>query len=94
MLYSHSISFRPIWFQVEALQEGISRLKGDIKEAKGRGDERERHQREQLEGMEKRLSTSMHEADSAETKLNLMEGVISKLKVSFPGPKSQRLIKG
>ncbi|XP_059086891.1 coiled-coil domain-containing protein 63-like [Tigriopus californicus] len=67
--------------QVEALQEGISRLKGDIKEAKGRGDERERLQREQLEGMEKKLSTSMHEADSAETKLNLMEGVISKLKV-------------
>ena len=31
--------------------------------------------------MEKRLDSSEHEADSAETKLNLMESVISKLKL-------------
>ena len=67
--------------QVEALQEGIGRLKGDIKEAKGRGEEKERQQREQLASMEKRLDQSTHEADSAETKLKLMESVISKLKV-------------
>lgn len=68
-------------FQVEALQEGIGRLRADIKEAKGRGEERERAQREQLAAMEKKLGSSTHEADSAETKLSLMESVISKLKV-------------
>ena len=67
--------------QVEALQEGIGRLRTDIKEAKGRGEEKERAQREQLAAMEKKLSTSTHEADSAETKLSLMESVIAKLKV-------------
>ncbi len=41
--------------QVEALQEGIARLKTDIKEAKGRGEEKERQQREQLAAMERRL---------------------------------------
>ena len=60
--------------KVEALQEGISRLKSDIREAKGRGEERERLQREQMTSMDRKLTTSTHEADSAETKLNLMEG--------------------
>ena len=68
--------------KVEALQEGISRLKSDIREAKGRGEGRERLQREQMTSMDRKLTTSTHEADSAETKLNLMEGVISKLKVT------------
>ena len=67
--------------QVEALQEVIGRLKSDIKEAKGRGEEKERQQREQMNNMEKKLDTSAHEAESAETKLNLMESVIAKLKV-------------
>jgi len=66
--------------QVEALQEGIARLRSDIKEAKGRGEERERQQLEQLGAMEKKLDGSVHEAESAETKLQLMESVISKLK--------------
>ena len=38
----------PLTFQVEALQEGIARLRSDIKEAKGRGEEKERQQREQV----------------------------------------------
>ena len=38
----------PVTFQVEALQEGIARLRSDIKEAKGRGEEKERQQREQV----------------------------------------------
>ena len=63
------------------MQEGIGRLRADIKEAKGRGEERERAQREQLASMEKKLESSTHEADSADTKLSLMESVISKLKV-------------
>ncbi|CAB4061738.1 unnamed protein product [Lepeophtheirus salmonis] len=67
--------------QVEGLQENISRLKNDIKEAKGRGDERERHQREQLEMMEEKLKTSTYEAETTETKLSLMESVINKLKL-------------
>lgn len=66
---------------MEALQEGIGRLKSDIKEAKGRGEERERQQREQLIGMEKKLEESTKEAEDAETKLHLMENVIDKLKV-------------
>ena len=65
---------------MEALQEGIGRLRSDIKEAKGRGEEKERQQREQLSTMERSLATSEKEADSAEKKLELMEGVISKLK--------------
>ena len=41
------LSYLLITFQVEALQEGIGRLRLDIKEAKGRGEEKERQQREQ-----------------------------------------------
>ncbi len=67
--------------QVEALQEGIGRLRSDIKEAKGRGEEKERQQRDQLTYMEKTLTVSEREADAAEKKLELMESVISKLKV-------------
>ncbi len=66
--------------QVEGLQEGIAKLKTDIKEAKGRGEEKERQQREQLANMERRLDASQHEAEAAETKLELMETVIDKLK--------------
>ncbi|QQP57798.1 Uncharacterized protein FKW44_002909, partial [Caligus rogercresseyi] len=65
---------------VEGLQENISRLKNDIKEAKGRGDERERQQREELQNMEEKLKSSTHEAETTETKLSLMESVIHKLK--------------
>lgn len=68
--------------QVEGLQESIGKLRTDIKEAKGRGDERERQQREQLQNMERRVALSIREADTAEAKLDLMEGVINKLKVS------------
>ena len=53
----------------------------DIKEAKGRGDERERQQRDQLNSMERRVALSIREADMTEAKLDLMEGVIAKLKV-------------
>ena len=67
--------------QVEGLQESIGKLRTDIKEAKGRGDERERQQREQLQNMERRVALSIREADTAEAKLELMEGVINKLKV-------------
>ena len=66
--------------QVEGLQESIGKLRTDIKEAKGRGDERERQQREQLQNMERRVALSIREADTAEAKLELMEGVINKLK--------------
>merc|ERR1712062_58869 len=69
--------------QVEGLQESIGKLRTDIKEAKGRGDERERQQREQLQNMERRVALSIREADTAEAKLELMEGVINKLKVSY-----------
>ena len=68
--------------QVEGLQESIGKLRTDIKEAKGRGDERERQQREQLQNMERRVALSIREADTAEAKLELMEGVINKLKVN------------
>ena len=67
--------------QVEGLQESIAKLRCDIKEAKGRGDERERQQRDQLNGMERRVAMSTREADTTEAKLELMEGVIQKLKV-------------
>ena len=67
--------------QVEGLQESIAKLRTDIKEAKGRGDERERQQRDQLQNMERRVALSIREADTAEAKLELMEGVIDKLKV-------------
>merc|ERR1711971_1014842 len=43
--------------------------------------EKERQQREKLEHMEKNLEESEHEADTAETKLQLMESVLGKLKV-------------
>lgn len=43
-------------FQVEALQEGIARLRSDIKEAKGRGEEKERQQREQGRNSKEALS--------------------------------------
>ena len=66
--------------QVEGLQESIAKLRTDIKEAKGRGDERERQQKEQLANMERRVNLSVREADTAEAKLELMEGVIFKLK--------------
>ena len=69
--------------QVEGLQESIGKLRTDIKEAKGRGDERERQQREQLQNMERRVALSIREADTAEAKLELMEGVINKLKVNY-----------
>lgn len=55
-------------------------LRTDIKEAKGRGDERERQQKDQLNNMERRVALSIREADTAEAKLDLMEGVIDKLK--------------
>ena len=42
--------------QVEGLQESIAKLRTDIKEAKGRGDERERQQRDQLQNMERNIS--------------------------------------
>lgn len=67
--------------QVEGLQESIAKLRSDIKEAKGRGDERERQQRDQLQSMERRVALSIREADTTEAKLELMEGVIKKLKV-------------
>lgn len=66
--------------QVEGLQESIAKLRTDIKEAKGRGDERERQQKDQLMNMERRVALSIREADTAEAKLELMEGVIDKLK--------------
>merc|ERR1712223_28106 len=66
--------------QVEGLQESIAKLRTDTKEAKGRGDERERQQRDQLQNMERRVALSIREADTAEAKLELMEGVIDKLK--------------
>ena len=75
--------------QVEGLQESIGKLRTDIKEAKGRGDERERQQREQLQNMERRVALSIREADTAEAKLDLMEGVINKLKVSEEDPKGR-----
>ena len=50
--------------------------------SKGRGDERERQQRDQLQNMERRVALSIREADTAEAKLELMDGVINKLKVS------------
>ena len=65
------------------MQESIAKLRTDIKEAKGRGDERERQQREQLNNMERRVALSIREADTAEAKLELMEGVIDKLKVNI-----------
>ena len=67
--------------QVETLQDSIAKLKQDIKEARERGEEKERQQREKLEHMEKNLEESEHEADTAETKLQLMESVLGKLKV-------------
>ena len=66
--------------QVEGLQESIAKFRIDIKEAKGRGDERERQQRDQLNSMERRVALSIREADMTEAKLDLMEGVIIKLK--------------
>ncbi len=66
--------------QVEGLQESIAKLRTDIRLAKGRGDEQERHQKEQLNSMERRVALSVREADTAEAKLDLMEGVLSKLK--------------
>ena len=66
--------------QVEGLQENIVKLRTDIKEAKGRGDERERQQREQLQTMERKVSSSVAEADATEAKVELMEGVLAKLK--------------
>ena len=50
--------------------------------SKGRGDERERQQRDQLQNMERRVALSIREADTAEAKLELMDGVINKLKAS------------
>ena len=50
---------------------------------KGRGDERERQQRDQLQNMERRVALSIREADTAEAKLELMDGVINKLKASI-----------
>lgn len=67
--------------QVEGLQEGIAKLRADIKEAKGRGNERERQQKDQLAGMERKLAASTAEANATEAKVELMEGVITKLKV-------------
>jgi hypothetical protein len=67
--------------QVEGLQESIAKLRSDIKEAKGRGDERERQQREQLLSMERKVDSSIRDADATENKLELMEGIITKLKV-------------
>ena len=67
--------------QVETLQDSIAKLKQDIKEARERGEEKERQQREKLEQMEKKLEESEHDADTAETKLQLMESVLGKLKV-------------
>ena len=66
--------------QVEGLQESIVKLRTDIKEAKGRGDERERQQRQQLESMERKVKTSVAEADATEAKVELMDGVLMKLK--------------
>ena len=68
---------------VLGLQESIAKFRIDIKEAKGRGDERERQQRDQLNSMERRVALSIREADMTEAKLDLMEGVIQKLKVSI-----------
>ena len=51
--------------------------------SKGRGDERERQQRDQLQNMERRVALSIREADTAEAKLELMDGVINKLKASI-----------
>ena len=51
--------------------------------SKGRGDERERQQRDQLQNMERRAALSIREADTAEAKLELMDGVINKLKASI-----------
>ena len=76
--------------QVEGLQESIAKLRTDIKEAKGRGDERERQQRDQLQNMERRVALSIREADTAEAKLELMEGVIDKLKVCNSGTALER----
>lgn len=67
--------------QVETLQDSIAKLKQDIKEARGRGEEKERQQKEKLEQMEKKLEESEHDADTTETKLQLMESVLGKLKV-------------
>ncbi len=47
----------------------------------GRGDERERQQREQLSSMERKVESSIREADATENKLELMEAIIKKLKV-------------
>ena len=63
------------------LREHGNRETRDIKEARERGEEKERQQREKLEHMEKNLEESEHEADTAETKLQLMESVLGKLKV-------------
>jgi hypothetical protein len=46
----------------------------------GRGDERERQQREQLSSMERKVESSIREADATENKLELMEAIIKKLK--------------
>ena len=51
--------------------------------SKGRGDERERQQRDQLQNMERRVALSIRGADTAEAKLELMDGVINKLKASI-----------
>ena len=67
--------------QVETLQDSIAKLKQDIKEARGRGEEKERQQKEKLEQMEKKLEKSEQDADTTETKLQLMESVLGKLKV-------------
>ena len=50
------LSYMLLTFQVEALQEGIGRLRSDIKEAKGRGEEKERQQREQGRNSKEGLS--------------------------------------
>ena len=73
--------FQKNWFNNDGTISRIFFNRIDIKEAKGRGDERERQQRDQLNSMERRVALSIREADMTEAKLDLMEGVIAKLKV-------------
>ncbi len=57
------------------------KFKKDSTWFQGRGDERERQQREQLSSMERKVESSIREADATENKLELMEAIIKKLKV-------------
>jgi hypothetical protein len=49
-----------------------SRISSTRKHFQGRGDERERQQREQLLSMERKVESSIREADAAENKLELV----------------------